>query len=195
MANQDYISRTPPPKKPAKRRGKPAPKKSAKNSNGVSLKAKLISLLIVILIAAFAYGLWSLKTDPSTKTPLSKPTKVEAAPTSKAKELPKPPKEIWTYVKDLENQDIEVGEYKVEDKGPYQMQCGSFRSQDQADTLKARIAFAGIESQVRTAKGSSGTWYKVVLGPYKRKREAEKDKHILRRKSNNINGCQIWGWR
>ncbi|MBU2870126.1 SPOR domain-containing protein [Colwellia sp. E2M01] len=197
MANQDYISRTPPKKKPNKRRGKAAPKKAGKNTHGTPLKVKLISLLILILISAFAYGLWSLKTDPETKNPLKMPVKVKESTQTpnKEKALPAPPKEKWTYVKDLENQEIEVGEYKVEDKGPYQMQCGSFRSQEQANTLKARIAFAGIESQVRSAKGSNGTWYKVILGPYKRKREAEKDKHTLRRKSNNINGCQIWGWR
>ena len=191
MANQDYVSRAPAKKKKNARNGK----KTSKNSNDIPLKAKLISLLLLVLIGIFSYGLWSLKTDPSTKTPLIEPVKIttEKKPLNKTDELPKPPKEKWTYVKDLETKEIEVGEYKVEEKGPYKMQCGSFRTQKQAETLKARIAFSGLEAQVKGVSGKSGTWYKVFLGPYPRKRIAEKDKHKLKR--NNINYCQIWLWQ
>ena len=73
------------------------------------------------------------------------------------------------------------------------MQCGSFKTQKQAETLKARIAFSGLEAQVKSVSGKNGTWHKVYLGPYPRKRLAEKDKHKLKR--NNINYCQIWLWR
>jgi len=191
MANQDYVSRSPAKKKKNTKKGK----QSAKNSSSIPLKAKLISLLLLVLIGAFTYALWSLKTDPSTKTPLVEPVKTSKAkvPSKQVKELPKPPKEKWTYVKDLENKEIEVGEYEVKEKGPYKMQCGSFRTQKQAETLKARIAFAGLEAQLKGVTGKSGTWYKVFLGPYPRKRLAEKDKHKLKR--NNINYCQIWLWQ
>ena len=143
-------------------------------------KAKLISFLLIVLLSAFTYALWSLKTDPSTKIPLVTPSKTvkETQSTNKTKALPKPPKEKWTYVKDLENKEIEVGEYKVEEKGPYKMQCGSFRTQKQAETLKARIAFAGLEAQVKAVNGKSGTWHKVFLGPYPRKRSLPKKKNI-----------------
>jgi len=191
MANQDYVSRSPAKKKKNTKKGK----QSVKNSSSIPLKAKLISLLLLVLIGAFTYALWSLKTDPSTKTPLVEPVKTSKAkvPSKQVKELPKPPKEKWTYVKDLENKEIEVGEYEVKEKGPYKMQCGSFRTQKQAETLKARIAFAGLEAQLKGVTGKSGTWYKVFLGPYPRKRLAEKDKHKLKR--NNINYCQIWLWQ
>ena len=191
MANQDYVSRSPVKKKKNTRKGK----KTTKNPGEIPLKAKLISLLLLILIGAFTYALWSLKTDPSTKTPLVEPVKTtEAKKTSnQVKELPKPPKEKWTYVKDLENKEIEVGEYEVKERGPYKMQCGSFRTQKQAETLKARIAFTGLEAQVKGVTGKNGAWYKVFLGPYPRKRLAEKDKHKLKR--NNINYCQIWLWQ
>lgn len=191
MANQDYVSRSPAKKKKSTRNGK----KITKKTSGIPLKAKLISLLLVVLIGAFTYALWSLKTDPSTKTPLVVPVKIIEANKSsnKENELPKPPKEKWTYVKDLENKEIEVGEYEVKEKGPYKMQCGSFRTQKQAETLKARIAFTGLEAQLKGVTGKSGTWYKVFLGPYPRKRLAEKDKHKLKR--NNINYCQIWLWQ
>jgi cell division protein FtsN len=190
MANQDYVSRAPAKKKKNTRNGK----KHSDNNNSLPLKTKIISLLLIILISGFSYGLWSLKTDPSTKTPLIEPIKTTKSKTQETEgELPKPPKEKWTYVKDLETKEIEVGEYEVKENGPYKMQCGSFKTQKQAETLKARIAFSGLEAQVKNVTGKNGTWHKVFLGPYSRKRLAEKDKHKLKR--NNINGCQIWLWR
>ncbi|WP_057832573.1 SPOR domain-containing protein [Colwellia sp. TT2012] len=191
MANQDYVSRTPAKNKKKPRNGK----RAAKNANVLTLKTKLASLILVILIGAFSYGLWSLKTDPSTKTPLVESVKTVPAQKAinKSTALPEPPKEKWTYVKNLASKEIEVGEYKVVEKGPYKMQCGSFRTQKQAETLKARIAFTGLEAQVKSVTGKNGLWHKVFLGPYPRKRLAEKDKHKLKR--NNINYCQIWLWR
>ena len=54
---------------------------------------------------------------------------------------------------------------------------------------KVRIAFQGLSSEVR----KTGNWYRVILGPYERKRPAEKDRHKLQRAK--IHGCQIWLWR
>jgi len=191
MANQDYVSRAPAKKKTNNRNSK----KTAKNIHTIPLKSKLVSLILIILISGFAYGLWSLKTDPSTKTPLVQSIKPTTKIKSKNKvdELPELPKEKWTYVKDLETKEIEVGKYEVKEKGPYKMQCGSFRTAKQAETLKANIAFSGLEAKVKSVVGKTGTWHKVFLGPYPRKRLAEKDKHKLKR--NNINGCQIWFWQ
>lgn len=191
MANQDYVSR-PPAKKNKYTR---VNRKSAQKNNKLPFTAKIMSVLLIILMSAFAYGLWILKTDPSTKTPL--PLAVEKVNKSKTsdnnKVLPTPPKEKWTYVEDLTSKEIEVGQYEVKEKGPYKMQCGSFRTKNQAQTLKAQIAFAGLEAQIQAAKGDSGVWYKVFLGPYPRKRLAERDKNKLKR--NNINYCQIWLWQ
>jgi cell division protein FtsN len=201
MPSQDYVSRTPKKKNNArtKRTGKASSAKKSKsnkrsneNNTALALKTKLVTAIVIVLVSAFAYGLWALKTAPSTKTPVPLPSPTQAEQ-NQPKTLPEPPKEKWSYVKDLENKQIEVGEYEVKDKGPYQMQCGSFRTQKQAEVLKANIAFSGISSKIKTVEGKNGTWFKVVLGPYARKRLAEKDKHTLKR--NNVNYCQIWLWR
>ena len=80
----------------------------------------------------------------------------------------------------------------MEEKGPYKMQCGSFRKRSQAEAMKAQIAFSGLVAKVSESSGKNGIWYKVALGPYPRKRMAEADKHKLKR--NNITTCQIWLW-
>jgi len=188
MAHQDYVSR------PRSKNNKKNPykKKPAPVKESMGLKFKLIGLLTITLTAVSGYFLWSLK-DVQTIEPAITQPKLEEHKNTEGNNLPQPPKEKWTYVDQLKSKEVEVGEYEVKNGGPYQMQCGSFRTKTQADTLKATIAFAGIESQVRQAKGSSGIWYKVILGPYSRKRSAEKDKHKL--SSNNVNHCQIWSWR
>ncbi|MDX7986444.1 cell division protein FtsN [Xenorhabdus sp. 12] len=50
------------------------------------------------------------------------------------------------------------------------LQCGSFRAMEQAESVRASLAFAGIESQITT----KDNWNRVVLGPYNNKNSAEK---------------------
>ncbi|MDE1482411.1 cell division protein FtsN [Xenorhabdus bovienii] len=50
------------------------------------------------------------------------------------------------------------------------LQCGSFRTIEQAESVRASLAFAGIESQITT----KDNWNRVVVGPYKNKEAAEK---------------------
>lgn len=187
MATKDYANRT--------LKGNKKPRSSSK-SKGTHKKRIpwLLSAIVILFILAFSYFLWSLKSDPvKTATPV-----VETLPdphkTKEIKALPPKPKEQWTYLKELENKQVEVDLPTVSTKPsrPYQIQCASFRLESQADELRAKIAFQGLEAQVKKVQGTSGVWYKVILGPYERKRLAERQRHILQR--GKINGCQIWLW-
>ncbi len=105
------------------------------------------------------------------------------------KALPPPPEETWDYVESLPSREVEVKAKKqVVSDIPYVMQCGAYKKAGQADARKLDIAFQGIKSEIRKKKGSS--WYRVVLGPYKLKRDAERDKHKLQRAK--IEPCAIW---
>lgn len=182
MTHQDYVSRSRAPKN----KNNPY-KKQEPEQPMVSAKFKLLSLFTVIAIAGFGYFLWSIKDiEPDTIG------ETQRQPTSKETELPKPPEEKWRYIEELKSKEVEVGEYQVEQKGPWKMQCGSFRTKTQAEKMKATIAFAGLSSQISATNGSNGIWHKVFLGPYDKKRDAEKDKRKLG--SNNITTCQIWLW-
>lgn len=107
----------------------------------------------------------------------------------KKEALPPPPTEKWDYVNSLPNREVEVEakDLPVSDI-PYIMQCGAYKTLQQAEERKAKIAFQGLASKVRKKEDSS--WYRVVLGPYKFKRDAEKDKHKLQRAK--IEPCAIW---
>lgn len=55
----------------------------------------------------------------------------------------------------------------------YILQTGSFRTQEQAEKLKATLALNGFESQIQTVTiPPDETWYRVYIGPFNTKSEA-----------------------
>lgn len=176
MANKDYV-----------RRGRGAPKKSAKKQPSRK-KPWRSGLLALLLVGGFGYGLYLLNSDPEPEQPIVQQQTSTSKPKPK-KDLPPPPEEKWEYVESLPNREVEVIAKEVEvSKIPYVMQCGAYKKQSQAEERKLAIAFQGISSNVIKKDGSS--WYRVVLGPYKFKRDAEKDRHKLQRAK--IEPCAIW---
>ncbi|HEA16833.1 SPOR domain-containing protein [Pseudoalteromonas sp. AS84] len=174
MAQHDYINK------------KPAGRNSKKNAPAKKPFPILLAVIAILLVGGFAYTLWFIKSNADPKlvekqANPSAPAKVEVV-------IPRTPE----FIKEIRNHEIQVEVKELEQKGPYVMQCGSFRTHAQAESLKAKIAFAGLISEIKQAEGSNGTWYKVRLGPYKTKRQAESDKNKLKRVK--IVGCGIWGW-
>ncbi len=188
MATRDYVKRGKTPRK--------APRKSPKKQPVSRPFPIKWAILAVILTAGFAYGLFLLsKGDaPAPQKPAEKTVEVKKTEPKKDKNaLPPKPKEKWSYVEELENKKVEVEAPEPQAPGrPYLMQCGAYRSIEQADSRKAMIAFQGLESQIRTTQGEKGTWYRVILGPYTHKRKAERDRNMLRRAG--IEPCAIWYW-
>jgi cell division protein FtsN len=165
-------------------------------------------ILVVGLIALLVYLKWyqpEHETSTSNqKTEESKPTKstkkVNHKKTVATKKIVKEAEEIPFYQshEDMINKtvDIPAEDLELPDSSKYQylMPCGSFRDLKRADELKAQIAFAGYESKINSVNVKSGKslglWYRVELGPYKSKRQAESIRHRLQ--DNGLNYCKIW---
>lgn len=178
MAQHDYINKT--PKKKGQKKQQPKAQKPF---------PKVLAAFAILLIGGFGYGLWFIKehADPAKVEQAQKPTE-PAEVVEEKKELPRPP----TFIHDMKTAQVEAEVKVIKSRGPFQMQCGSFRTYEQAEKRKARIAFAGLISEIRRTEGSNGVWYRVRLGPYDKKREAESDKNRLQR--IKIVDCGIWGW-
>lgn len=211
----DYADKKPKPKpkrKPAKRapkgRGGAARggrKSGTAGSKGAAPKPpiRLIALALAI-ICLFVAGLLWLKGNqradgPDSPILFTEPRlpeaseSVEAPPQATLDALPEAPQERWQYIEELENHSVEVIVPEREAARRRLMQCGSFRREGDAQELRARIAMAGYESQVRRTESSQhGVWYRVILGPFDGLRPAQTVNNQLRR--NNIHGCQIWYW-
>jgi len=168
-------------RKPAKRGATKRGNTRKQTKQGFPYIACFIAILLIAFISYFVFG-------------VDKPPVVQKQVTKKTvkteETLPEMPQPKWDYVDILKTKEVKV-DIPVQEKPtrPYQMQCGSFRNQNDAESLKAKIAFQGLNSIVK----KTGNWYRVILGPYERKRLAEKQRHQLQRAK--INGCQIWFWR
>jgi cell division protein FtsN len=59
------------------------------------------------------------------------------------------------------------------------LQVGSFQSAADADSLKAQLAFLGLEASVRTAVVNDETWHRVQLGPFGSESGLSRAKNLL----------------
>lgn len=181
MTQKDYVSRG------RTNKSKPRKKLSSEVSNPVVVSRWRLALIVIVLLG-FVSFLWSIKDNTDVIDAPEKLTK----PVSK-ETIPEIPKEEWEYIKTLKGYEVEVEVAQQQKSNKrYLMQCASFRTRTQAEELKAKIAFQGYESQIRQSVGDNGEWFRVILGPFDTKRDAEKTKHSLAKV--NVNGCQIWFW-
>lgn len=177
MANRDYVRKNPAPSKKNNNRNqrRPAPKKKPA-PRAIPWKAAIVA---VVLLAGLIALLSRLSNDPDPIQPET--SAIPIAPKPKpSNTLPPAPEERWDYMTTLPQREIEVqAKEVVVSKIPYIMQCGAYKTAAQAEQRKANIAFQGLSSKVVKLEGSS--WYRIILGTYKFKRDAVKDQHILQR--------------
>ena len=83
-------------------------------------------------------------------TAAAQPKSQQVAPVSRAADAPKPTAE-------------------KKDERRWMVQCGSFRGAEQAETVRAQLAFEGFDSKITTNNG----WNRVVIGPIKGKENAD----------------------
>lgn len=73
----------------------------------------------------------------------------------------------------------------------FMLQCGAFRGADQAESMKLRLNQQGHGAQVQRGQTATGTWYKVILGPFASRAEAESRRSALQSRSQ-VQGCTIF---
>ncbi len=125
----------------------------------------------------------------TTKPVQTKAVKKTEKPVDKDQEIP-----LYDLHEDLTNKEVIISQEDLTlpdnvNKYTYSMPCGSFRENYRAEELKAQIAMTGNNSTISAVKYKQETWYRVVLGPFNKKRTAESIRHRLQ--DNNINGCII----
>ncbi len=63
--------------------------------------------------------------------------------------------------------------------GPYVLQVGSFRSHDDADSLKAQLAMLGMVAEVQEVTVNDTTYHRVRVGPFESARETDQARSQL----------------
>jgi cell division protein FtsN len=59
------------------------------------------------------------------------------------------------------------------------LQVGSFHSSGEADSLKAQLAFLGLQATVKSAVVNDQTWHRVQLGPFSSETKLSRAKNLL----------------
>jgi cell division protein FtsN len=78
-----------------------------------------------------------------------------------------------------EKREVRLGKTPV--VGQYFLQLGAFRSQEQAEALKARLEdFAKLKPRLEQIKLEYASWYRVKLGPYQTIPDANQVRLFLR---------------
>jgi len=68
------------------------------------------------------------------------------------------------------------------------LQVGSFHSSGEADSMKAQLAFLGLQATVKSAVVDNRTWHRVQLGPFSSETKLSRAKNLLIQ--NNIKYMQ-----
>ncbi len=59
------------------------------------------------------------------------------------------------------------------------LQVGSFHSSGEADSMKAQLAFLGLQATVKSAVVNNQTWHRVQLGPFSSETKLSRAKNLL----------------
>jgi cell division protein FtsN len=114
---------------------------------------------------------------------------------SKPAPIPPPPKprfdfydllpemEVIVPEEDIQGTPTREGLPQVEQPGTYLLQAGSFRSQEQADQLRASLALLGLETSVQSVSASNNqSWHRVRVGPYSNLQDLNQARSLLKSK-------------
>jgi cell division protein FtsN len=142
-------------------------------------------LLVILLIAGFAWGLSFLGDSAPEKQikTVTRPLPVEPVKPAKkmvkkpAKPEPEQVEPQFDFYNLLESKEVRIPEYEIKTRvreekvgkaksAQYYLQVGSFREYQEADKLKARLAFMGIQSKIEKAKVGNIIWNRLKIGPY-----------------------------
>ncbi|MFT4926912.1 MAG: cell division protein FtsN [Phenylobacterium sp.] len=219
MAQKDYIDSGKPKAKPkakaaAKTKGaaKAKPKTKAKPRASKAAPAPqpaafpvIPAVVVGLVLCGFGYFLWFINgaaedptliaSPPQASQPEPAPRKapVSSQAIAEQPDVPTAPQEEdWDYIEALKHKTVPVPLSEIKKKGPFLMQCATFKDGRRAEAFKAQLALLNFESRIRVSKGSSVTWHRVQLGPFETNRDAQRARHQLSK--HKINGCKIWNW-
>jgi len=157
----------------------------------------------------FAYFLSSLSNTTPEKTTIAqvKPVPDKPAKTKPTEQEQKEPELVepeFDFYEILEDKEVRIPDYEVKTRireeqvgkikpAHYIIQVGAFREYKQADKLKARLAFMGIESKIEKAQVGDVEWNRLKIGPYAKLSTVEKIRDQLKLKGMTAIVMEVQG--
>jgi len=133
----------------------------------------LIGLSIGLAVALGVF-LHYRNPPPAQPTPEAAVPPASAQASEPAAAAPAEPANEYDFYDMLKNQQVEVpatasaapvAPMPAGLRGDVTLQVGSFKGQDQAEKMQARLALNGLESRIQRFTLQDETWYRVRIGP------------------------------
>lgn len=90
-----------------------------------------------------------------------------------------PRREVEIPISEEDREAIENPSINKEAVAQSILQVGSFQSADEADSLKAQLAFLGLEANIKSAVVNQETWHRVQIGPFASESKLSRAKNLL----------------
>ncbi|MEJ2059997.1 MAG: SPOR domain-containing protein [Gammaproteobacteria bacterium] len=128
--------------------------------------------------------------EPVKKAAAAPKTTTKTEKSAEKQSPPKPKFDFYTLLPELEvvvpdgnytvhNENQSGGNAQPDKPGEYVLQVGSFKSYDQADSMKARLALLGVHASIQKVSVNNDTWHRVRIGPYKDLAQLNKIRELL----------------
>jgi cell division protein FtsN len=101
-----------------------------------------------------------------------------------------PEMEVIVPEQEISGTPTHEGVKQVEQPGTYLLQAGSFRSRQQADQLRAKLALLGLETTLQAVSiNSKQAWHRVRVGPFRNLQDLNEARSLL--KKNGVDAILI----
>ncbi len=156
------------------------PMRSKKQKKGLPGWVWMIAGLAIGLFIGLLFWLKDRPEQESIKIVQEAKKEIQANNQAVEEITPQKPRfDFYTLLPELEviipegDYEIEADEDKplpppkpVKKEGSYRLQAGSFKSLEEADRLRARLALLGVEADIQTVRVNQATWHRVRIGPF-----------------------------
>lgn len=148
----------------------------------------LIGVLTGLLLAVAAYVAgWVPKATPRSTTP---PTTEKPVIEDHSQELQAKRKKKYDFYTVLPEMEVVIDKNEItpasqREPASYILQVGSFKSRQDAESLKAQLALLGQMAHIQTLEVNQTRWHRVRLGPFDSARRADSVKRQLQKNGFN----------
>ncbi len=161
-----------------------------KKEGGLPKGLIFATLVIACGFVAFLYHLARISPLSATHSPLTDQHKDAGVDKTAKPDSNRQPKDLYDFYTLLPESEViapRVDAYhsqpksQINDEYAYMLQAGSFKNSRDADRLRAQLILHGLNAQSSRARTKNGTWYRVMVGPFRSRPELNRAQDILAR--------------
>jgi len=153
----------------------------------------LLGMLFGIVVAVIGYvNGWVPKPENPNNKPIAqvRETKKENTIEDNSADLAIEQQDNFGFYTALQDMEVEIdaedlAQTDTRKPSTYYLQLGAFKRLQDAETLKAEVAFSGVSAFIESNEIKGTIWHRVRIGPYKSSRKVDVAKRKLQKSGFN----------